>query len=123
MTELLHNILVGVLLLIGAGFTFVATIGLLRLPDLYSRMHSASKVGTVGSGCILIALAVFSVETAIVTRALAAIVFLILTAPISAHLLAKASYAAGYRMWSGSVHDDMAGLYEIREKDEPPQAS
>lgn len=119
MIELLHNIVVGALLLIGAGFTFVATVGLLRLPDLYSRMHSASKVGTVGSGCILIALALFSLETAIVTRALAAIVFLILTAPISAHLLAKASYVAGYRMWSGSVHDDMAETLGEGDSNEP----
>ncbi|WP_274424912.1 monovalent cation/H(+) antiporter subunit G [Chelativorans sp. YIM 93263] len=115
MIELLQNIAVGVLLLIGSGFTFIATVGLLRLPDLYSRMHSASKVGTVGSGCILIALALFSAETAIVTRALAAIVFLILTAPVSAHLLAKAAYVAGYRMWGGSVHDDMVDT--IRNED------
>ena len=41
------------------------------------------------------------------TRALAGFLFLLLTAPIAAHLLAKASYEAGYRMWSGSVRDDM----------------
>lgn len=121
MTELLQNILVGAALLIGAGFTLVASIGILRLPDLYTRMHAASKVGTLGSGLILVGLALFALEDAIVTRALAAIVFLILTAPISAHLLAKAAYAAGYRMWGGSVHDDMAKMEEKARKtnDEP----
>lgn len=108
MIELLQNLAVGTLILIGAAFTLIASIGLLRLPDLYTRMHAASKAGTLGSGVMLVALALFAFEDATSTRALAAIVFFLLTAPISAHLLAKAAYAAGYRMWSGSVHDDMA---------------
>lgn len=55
MTEFLHNLLVGSLMLVGASFTFVASIGILRLPDLYSRMHAASKAGTLGSGVLLVA--------------------------------------------------------------------
>lgn len=102
------NILTGALMIIGAAFTLVAAIGILRLPDLYTRMHAASKAGTLGSGLLLIALAIFAQDQAIVTRALAAVVFFLLTAPISAHLLAKAAYAAGYRLWGPSVHDEMA---------------
>lgn len=117
---MLQNVLVGSLMLIGAAFTFVAAVGLLRLPDLYSRMHAASKAGTLGSGVLLLALAIFAQDHSTVTRALAAIIFLLLTAPISAHLLARAAYAVGYRLWEGSVHDDMAELHtthqEPREK-------
>ncbi|WP_404933369.1 monovalent cation/H(+) antiporter subunit G [Nitratireductor sp. L15S-10] len=102
------NILTGLLVIIGAAFTLIAAIGILRLPDLYTRMHAASKAGTLGSGLMLVALAIFAQDQAIVTRALAAVVFFLLTAPISAHLLAKAAYAAGYRLWGRSVHDDMA---------------
>lgn len=102
------NILTGLLIIIGAAFTLIAAIGILRLPDLYTRMHAASKAGTLGSGLMLVALAIFAQDQAIVTRALAAVVFFLLTAPISAHLLAKAAYAAGYRLWGRSVHDDMA---------------
>ncbi|WP_292893193.1 monovalent cation/H(+) antiporter subunit G [Nitratireductor sp.] len=102
------NILTGILVIIGAAFTLIAAIGILRLPDLYTRMHAASKAGTLGSGLMLVALAIFAQDQAIVTRALAAVVFFLLTAPISAHLLAKAAYAAGYRLWGRSVHDDMA---------------
>lgn len=109
MTDLIINLLVGSLLLIGSAFALVAAIGLLRLPDLYTRMHAASKAGTLGSGLVLVALAIFTDDTAIATRAIAAIVFFLLTAPLSAHLLAKAAYAAGYRLWDQSVHDDMAG--------------
>lgn len=107
--EAAQSLITGGLIIIGAAFTLIAAIGLLRLPDLYTRMHAASKAGTLGSGVMLIALAVFADDQAVVTRALAAVVFFLLTAPISAHLLAKAAYAAGYKLWDRSVHDDMAG--------------
>ncbi len=93
---ILLEFIVGISLVVGAGFSLVAAIGLLRLPDLYMRMHADSKAGTLGSGLMLLALAIFSVELAVVTRALAGIVFFLLTAPVSAHLLAKAAYTAGY---------------------------
>ncbi|WEX07750.1 monovalent cation/H(+) antiporter subunit G [Chelativorans sp. AA-79] len=122
MIELFQNLLVGTLILIGAFFAFAASIGLLRLPDLYTRMHAASKTGTLGSGAMLIALAVYTEDHATASRALAAIVFLLLTAPISAHLLAKAAYAAGYRLWSGSVHDDMA-TEKVSDVERPDEIS
>lgn len=107
MIDALQNYLAGLLIVIGAAFTLVASIGILRLPDVYSRMHSASKVGTLGSGTMLIALAVIAADVATTTRALAGVVFFLLTAPISAHLLAKAAYSVGYRLWDKSVLDEM----------------
>jgi len=95
------------MMLLGAFFALTAAIGVLRLPELYTRMHAASKAGVVGSGLLLLALALFQHDLSTVTRAVAAIVFLLLTAPISAHLLAKAAYGTGYRLWSGSVLDEM----------------
>jgi multicomponent Na+:H+ antiporter subunit G len=118
MLEALQNYVSGILIVIGAAFTLVATIGLIRLPDIYSRMHSASKVGTVGSGAVLIALAVHSQDLATVMRALAGVTFFLLTAPVAAHLLAKASYSAGYRLWEGSVRDDMSAADERRDRRE-----
>ena len=107
MIDIIQSYVAGILVLIGAGFAFVAALGLMRLPDVYSRMHAASKAGTVGSGAMLVALAVVANDQATVTRALAGVVFFMLTAPISAHLLAKAAYSAGYKLWSGSVCDEM----------------
>ena len=101
------NILAGIFVMLGASFALVASVGILRLPDFYTRIHAASKAGTVGSVLALLALAIVSVETAEVLRAIAAIVFFFLTAPISAHLLGKAAYSAGYKMWDGSVLDEM----------------
>ncbi|MBO6719128.1 MAG: monovalent cation/H(+) antiporter subunit G [Rhizobiaceae bacterium] len=112
----LQNYVAGILLIVGAAFALVATIGIVRLPDIYSRMHAASKAGTVGSGAMLIALAVFSDDPATTLRAIAAVAFLMLTAPVSAHLLAKAAYSAGYRLWEHSVVDDMAAAAKSKNQ-------
>ncbi|MCB8837842.1 monovalent cation/H(+) antiporter subunit G [Aurantimonas sp. VKM B-3413] len=103
-------ILAGLLMIAGSIFAAVAALGIIRLPDLYTRMHAASKAGSVGSGMMLIALALTSNATGETLRAIAAVFFFLLTAPISAHLLAKAAYAVGYRLWSGSVLDEMPPL-------------
>ncbi len=107
MTEM-HEAIVGLLLVIGAVFALAASIGLLRLPDLYTRMHAASKAGTLGSGVMLLALALFSLELAVVTRALAGVMFFLLTAPVSAHLLAKAAYEVGYNPGPETKSDALA---------------
>lgn len=106
------DIVAGVLLIIGAFFTLVAAIGVVRLPDLYTRMHAASKTGTVGSGVMLLAIAFHSGEFDVVTRALAGIVFFLLTAPLAAHLLARAAYCTGVKPWRGTTPDELAGHYE-----------
>lgn len=103
----LHTIIAALLLIIGSFFVLAAGVGLLRLPDLYSRSHAASKAGSVGAAILLIALAITSEDTSTTMRALAAIVFFLLTAPVSAHLLAKASHDAGFPLWGGSVIDEM----------------
>ncbi|MCB1424702.1 MAG: monovalent cation/H(+) antiporter subunit G [Zhengella sp.] len=107
MIEILANYLTGLLLIIGSAFSLVAAIGINRLPDVYSRMHAASKAGTLGSGLMLIALAIYAEDAGTTLRALAGVVFFLLTAPISSHLLAKAAYAVGYPMWKGTVLDEM----------------
>lgn len=103
------NILVGVLVLFGAFMMLVAAIGVLRLDDLYTRMHAASKAGTVGVGTLMIAVAIYSGETAVALRALAGVVFFLLTTPVSAHLLARAAYLAGYRPSPATGHDALSG--------------
>mgnify|MGYP001278390780 CR=1 FL=1 len=107
MIATLATLAAAVLIFVGALFTLAAAIGILRLPEFYSRMHAASKAGTVGSSLMLIAVAVHSGDPGTVTRALAGVVFFLLTAPISAHLLARAAYAVGYRLGRHAVLDEM----------------
>lgn len=96
------------LLLAGSLFALVAALGVVRLPDLYTRMHAASKAGTVGSGMLLFAAGVASGEVAVFARALAGFVFFLLTAPVAAHLLAKAAHQTGHGLGPQSVRDDLA---------------
>lgn len=110
----LIDYITGIMLLIGALFALAAAIGILRFPDFYSRMHPASKAGTLGSGVMLIALAIHIGETSVAMRAIAGVIFFLLTAPVSAHLLTRAAYLAGYPMWKGSVVDAMAKSSESR---------
>lgn len=99
--------LAGVLLIVGALFSLLAVIGILRLPDLYTRMHAASKAGTVGSGLVLVAIALVAFDGAVILRALVGIVFFMLTAPISAHLLSRSAYIAGYRPCAETVLNEL----------------
>src|SRR5690606_37798176 len=109
-TQLL-DVLAGILLIIGGFFAFVAALGVLRLPDLYTRMHAASKAGTLGSGVMLLEIAIATPDLAVAIRAIAGILFFLLTAPISAHLLASAAYCVGHAPWAGTRIDDLRGRY------------
>lgn len=100
-------LIIALLVVGGALFSLIAAIGLNRLPDVYSRMHAASKAGTVGSGLLLLAIGLHSGDIAIFGRAFAGIIFFVLTAPIAAHLLARAAHKVGYPLHSVSVRDDL----------------
>jgi multicomponent Na+:H+ antiporter subunit G len=100
----------GILMVLGALFSLLAAVGLIRLPDLYMRMHAASKAGTLGAGLLFAAIACVAFESSVVLRAIAGFVFLLLTTPVGAHLLARAAYCAGYLPADITVQDDMRGV-------------
>lgn len=108
------DLIVGVLILIGAFFSLVAGIGLFRLPDVYLRMHAATKAGTLGAGLMLLAVGFHSQELEVFAWVLMGIIFLMITAPIGAHLLGRAGYLAGVPMWSRTKGDALAGKYGSR---------
>lgn len=114
MFETMITLGVAVLLVFGALFSLLAAIGIVRFPDLYTRMHAASKAGTVGSGLLLLAAGLHALDVAVLFRALAGFFFFVLTAPISAHLLAKAAHQAGYRLTKQSVVDQLPQRQEPR---------
>lgn len=95
MMEQAMQYLAAATVLLGAVFGLLAAIGIVRLPDLYTRLHAASKAGVVGSGLILIAVALISTDGSVLLRAILGIIFLLLSTPIAAHLLARAAYKAG----------------------------
>jgi len=101
------------LLLLGSFLVLVAGIGVLRMPDLFLRISATAKAGTLGTGLMVLAAAIYFNEFAIYTRAFALIVFLISTAPVSTHMLGRAAYFDGVPLWKGTVQDDLYGHYEI----------
>ncbi|MHA1525114.1 MAG: monovalent cation/H(+) antiporter subunit G [Alphaproteobacteria bacterium] len=107
----IFTIISGVFMVIGALLCLIAALGVLRLPDLYTRMHAASKAGTLGAGLLFLAIALASGEIGVVTRSIAGVIFFIITAPVSAHLLARSAYFSGLAPWSGTKIDDLAGKY------------
>ena len=101
-------------LLIGAFFMLLAAIGLLRMPDLFLRMSAATKASTLGTGFILLAAALYFDELGAVSRALATVVFIFLTAPVAAHRIGRAAYFDGVPLWQGTKRDDLGGHYDQR---------
>jgi len=107
----MSDVITSFLLVSGSLFSLVAALGMLRLPDTIMRMHAATKAGTLGAGLILIAEAVFYQEIGITLRALAAIVFLLMTAPVAAHLIGRAAYYSGIKLWKKTCIDQLKDLY------------
>lgn len=93
--------LVGLLLLTGGFFAFVAGLGVLRLPDVLTRMHSSTKAGTLGTSLILIGAALFFGDLSIVVKVILAVLFIVITAPIAGHMLGRAAVRTGVPMYKG----------------------
>lgn len=91
-----------ILIFLGSLMTVAAGIGVMRLPDVYTRMHAATKVGTLGSGLIMAGVAVHFAEPGIVLRCILIVFFLLLTAPIGAHMIGRAAMRMGIDIWRPS---------------------
>ena len=109
MTEFLST----TLLIIGASFLFLASVGLLRMPDLFMRMSAATKGTTLGVGCMLLAVGVHFPGFGITARAIAGILFFFTTTPVAAHMIGRAGYFIGVPLWDKSVRDDLHGRYDL----------
>lgn len=112
------------LIFFGTFFMLVAAIGLNRMPDLYTRMHGATKSTTLGVTAIILSTAIYFGTSAAITRAILVILFFFITAPIATHVLARAAYLRDVPRWSGTVLDELEDSYELsarkaaRESDE-----
>lgn len=96
--------------LLGAGavFSLLAALGVLRLPDVYTRMSATSKAATLGAVALLLGAAAHFEDGALLARAIATAAFLFLTAPVAAHQISRAAYRTGTPLWSGTRHDELA---------------
>jgi multicomponent K+:H+ antiporter subunit G len=86
------ELLASLLLVTGAGFTLVGAIGLVRLPDFFTRLHGPTKATTLGVGAILLgSMTYFAASGTLSVHELLVACFLFLTAPVSAHMLGRAA--------------------------------
>ena len=85
------------LLLAGGAFSIIGGIGILRLPDVYTRLHGAGITDTMGAGLILLGLMVHEGFTLITAKLVLIFIFLMMTSPVSSHALANAALGSGLR--------------------------
>lgn len=103
----MRDVITIALMATGAVFAFVGCLGVLRLPDLYLRMSASAKAATLGVGCLMTAAAVHFDDLAITSRAVAVILFVLVTTPVAAQMIGRAAYFTGVPLWHKTVRDEL----------------
>lgn len=100
-----------ILALLGSGllFSVLAAVGILRMPDVYTRMQASSKAGTLGCMLILGAVAVAYDDPAVTARVILVIAFVLLTGPVAAHVVSRAAYRSGAPPAPETAVDELEG--------------
>lgn len=119
----MSDLIAAALMLVGSFFVFVSALGAVRLPDLFMRMHAATKAGTLGAGFVLAAALFVFGTTAVATKAVLVFLFLLLTAPVGAHVLGRAAYFDGVPLWDRTEVDALQGKYDVEEATTPAPVS
>ncbi|MEW6009644.1 MAG: monovalent cation/H(+) antiporter subunit G [Candidatus Omnitrophota bacterium] len=94
-----------IFIIVGISFDLFGCLGLVRLPDVYNRLQASTKCVTLGTCSILFGLFLFKGFSAVGIKAILCIIFIILTAPVSAHALARGAHKSGVKLWKNSVCD------------------
>jgi multicomponent Na+:H+ antiporter subunit G len=99
------------LIVTGALFLFLAAVGVVRMPDVFTRMSAATKAASLGVACVLLGAAVHFGELGITARVLGTIAFVLLTTPVGAHMIARAAYRIRVPLWEGTIADELGRDY------------
>lgn len=102
----MSEVVAGGFLLAGSTLALLAAVGVLRMPDVFTRMQSSTKAATLGLGCLLVGLVILHPQTETVIRAGTIAAFIMLTTPVSAHVIARAAARTGSPLWVGTVVDE-----------------
>ena len=104
---MIQNIVSAFFLIAGSFFIFVASLGMFRFPDIYTRMHAASKSISLGLGCLLIGAILYFVTILILLKAIAVLLFIFMTMPVAAQMISRVAYLRKVRMWDKTWIDEM----------------
>src|SRR6188474_386350 len=102
----MRDILTGVMWIAGSSFALLAAVGVLRMPDVFTRMQASTKASTLGLGCLLAGVALRNPESAFVVRAATIAAFMMLTTAVAAHVIARAAARSGAPIWKGTLVDE-----------------
>lgn len=94
------------LLALGSSLSLAAAVGLVKLPDVFTRMHASTKAGTLGLGLVLLALVIAAGDSTTTIKAIATFIFIIITAPVAAHMLGRTAYRLGEDTAPNTVCDE-----------------
>ena len=110
------EVILSLIILAGSIFIFIAALGITRLPDMLTRMHASAKASSLGIGLLAIAAAIYFVNSWVILQSLLIILFIFLTAPISAHMIARAGYLMKVKLWTSTVIDEMQNRYDCKNR-------
>lgn len=117
----MKEIVISIFVIIGTFFVISSSIGIIRFPDVYTRLHAASKSATLGVASILIGAFLFFLfeEQLISGKLILGILFILLTAPVGGHMISRAAYLSGIKLWDKSVKDDLKNVTSEQTKHTP----
>lgn len=113
------DVLAGAMMTAGCLLAVVATVGLQRFPDVFARMHAATKPATLGLALVLLGAALVVPEAGSRAKLVLVVVLQVLTAPVGSHLVGRAAYHAGTELSEQTVVDELADM----EVDQAPGPS
>lgn len=113
------DVLTAVLWLTGSAFSLLAAVGVLRMPDVFTRMQASTKASTFGLGCLLGGAALQMADLGSFIRLASIGAFVLLTTPVSGHVIARAAYFAEIPLWSGTVLDERRQASAARARRAP----
>lgn len=100
------DVVSAILLLVGSVFALIGSIGIVRMPDVFTRLHAAGITDTLGAAGVLLGLALKAGFSLLLVKLLLMLVFLLLLNPTACHALARAALHGLRRPWMGLTHDD-----------------
>ncbi len=100
------DILTAVMWVAGSAFALLAAVGVLRMPDVFTRMQASTKASTLGLGCLLAGAGLQMGDFASWIRVASIGAFVFMTTPVAGHVIARASYIAEVPLWKGTVLDE-----------------